>query len=167
MTAWALCLLLLCAALACGHAEPEDARPSVVVTIFPQYDFIRAIAGDLVKLEMLVKPGSEVHGFDPTFAEVSTILHADLFVYVGGESDRWTEDVLNRSDHAVNAISLLEVVDALDEETVEGMQAEEEEDEDEPEFLPPIMSKEEAFRAPVYPGGQRGRNAAQPGGEDR
>lgn len=128
MTAWALCLLLLCAALACGHAEPEDARPSVVVTIFPQYDFIRAIAGDLVKLEMLVKPGSEVHGFDPTFAEVSTILHADLFVYVGGESDRWTEDVLNRSDHAVNAISLLEVVDALDEETVEGVQAEEEEE---------------------------------------
>jgi hypothetical protein len=43
----------------------------------------------------------------------------------------------------------------------------EEEDEFEPDVLPPIMSKEEAFRAPVYPGGQRGRNAAQPGGEDR
>ena len=42
----------------------------------------------------------------------------------------------------------------------------EEEDEDEPEFLPPIMSKEEAFRAPVYPGGQRGKSGAQPGGED-
>ena len=43
---------------------------------------------------------------------------------------------------------------------------EEEEDEYEPDVLPPIMSKEEAFRAPVYPGGQRGRNGGQPGGED-
>ena len=128
MIASALCLLLLCAAPACGKPEPEDARPSVVVTIFPQYDFIRAIAGDLVNLTMLVKPGSEVHGYDPTFAEVSTILHADLFVYVGGESDRWVEDVMRKSDHALNTISLLSVVDALDEETVEGMQAEEEEE---------------------------------------
>lgn len=125
---WTLCLLLLGAALACGNAEPKDERPSVVVTIFPQYDFIRQIAGDLVNLTMLVKPGSEVHGYDPTFAEVSTILHADLFVYVGGESDRWVEDVLNKSDHAVKTLSLLDVVETLEEETVEGMQTEEEEE---------------------------------------
>ncbi len=124
----ALCLLLLCTAPACKTTGPKDARPSVVVTIFPQYDFIRQIAGDLVDLTMLVKPGSEVHGYDPTFAEVSTILHADLFVYVGGESDRWVEEVLNKGDQRINAISLLETVDALDEETVEGMQAEEEEE---------------------------------------
>ena len=43
---------------------------------------------------------------------------------------------------------------------------EEEEDEYEPDVLPPIMSKEEAFRAPVYPGGQRGRSGVQPGGKD-
>ena len=40
------------------------------------------------------------------------------------------------------------------------------EDEYEPDVLPPIMSKEEAFRAPVYPGGQRGRSGVQPGGKD-
>ena len=125
-----LCLLLLCTTFACGHSVAKDSRPSVVVTIFPQYDFIRQIAGDLVNLTMLVQPGSEVHGYDPTFAEVSTILHADLFVYVGGESDRWVEGVFNKSDHEVNAVSLLSMVDALDEETVEGMQTEEEEDED-------------------------------------
>ncbi len=130
---WTLCALLLCAAFACTPKEPEKTRPSVVVTIFPQYDFIRAIAGDLVDLTMLVQPGSEVHGFDPTFSEVSTILHADLFVYVGGESDRWVTDVLQKSDRTINAISLLDLVDALDEETVEGMQTEEEGEETEPD----------------------------------
>ena len=121
-----LCALLL-APLGCRQAEPADTRPSVVVTIFPQYDFIRAIAGERVRLLMLTKPGSEVHGYDPTFQEVSEILHSDLFVYVGGESDNWVEDVLKKSDKTVNTLMLMELCDTLDEETVEGMQAEEEE----------------------------------------
>ena len=122
----ALLALAFAAAFGCAKPEPKDARPSVVVTIFPQYDFIRAIAGERVRLTMLCKPGSEVHGYDPTFSEVSEILNADLFVYVGGESDKWVEDVLKKSDKPINAISLLSMVDALDEETVAGMQAEEE-----------------------------------------
>lgn len=127
-----LAFVLLCGALACGAKEtPEpDGRPSVVVTIFPQYDFIRAIAGDAVRLTMLVRPGSEVHGFDPTFAEVQEILTSDLFVYAGGESDKWVENVLEKTDAQVNAISLLDTVDTLDEERTEGMQGEAE---DEPE----------------------------------
>ncbi len=127
-----LALVLLCGAFACGAKEtPQtDGRPSVVVTIFPQYDFIRAIAGDAVRLTMLVKPGSEVHGFDPTFSEVQEILTSDLFVYVGGESDKWVNDVLSKTDAPVNAVALLDMVDTLDEERTEGMQGEAE---DEPE----------------------------------
>ena len=120
-----ICTLLL-AACGCGRQAPADDRPSVVVTIFPQYDFIRTIAGDRVRLSMLAKPGSEVHGYDPTFSEVAGILNADLFVYIGGESDNWVETVLNKAETPVNALALLPAVDALDEETVPGMQAEEE-----------------------------------------
>lgn len=124
--------VLLCGAFACGAPKDRqtDERPSVVVTIFPQYDFIRAIANDAVRLTMLVKPGSEVHGFDPTFSEVQEILSSDLFVYVGGESDKWVEDVLEKTDAPVNALSLLSMVDTLDEERAESMQGEAE---DEPE----------------------------------
>ena len=122
-----LCVILIAAAIGCGAGRQADARPSVVVTIFPQYDFIRAIAGDRVQLTMLVKPGSEVHGYDPTFSEVSEILNADLFVYVGGESDRWVEDVISKTDKSVRTLKLMDMVDALDEETIEGMQTEEEE----------------------------------------
>lgn len=123
-----LCLTALLALSACTPPADVDSRPSVVVTIFPQYDFIRAIAGDRVRLTMLVKPGSEVHGYDPTFSEVSEILNADLFVYAGGESDRWVEETLEKSDRRVKALALLDMVDAVDEETVEGMQTEAEEE---------------------------------------
>ena len=123
-----LCAVLLTAACGCKADEKTDDRPSVVVTIFPQYDVVRAIAGERVRLTMLVKPGSEVHGYDPTFSEVSGILRADLFVYAGGESDKWVEDVLNRADEPIRAVSLLAMTDALDEEILPGMQAEEEEE---------------------------------------
>ena len=130
-----LCLIMLVPLIGCATKQETDTRPSVVVTIFPQYDFIRAIAGDRVRLTMLVKPGSEVHGFDPTFSEVSEILNADLFVYVGGESDKWVEDVFKKSDRQVNALKLTELAYTLDEETVEGMQAEEEEEAEKDEHV--------------------------------
>lgn len=126
ITATILFAVMLLPLFGCATQKEADPRPSVVVTIFPQYDFIRAIAGERVRLTMLARPGSEVHGFDPTFSEVSEILNADLFVYVGGESDRWVEGVLAKSDRQVRTLTLMEMVDTLDEETVEGMQTEEE-----------------------------------------
>ncbi len=126
----ALCTLLLLAALACGGTPKEKDKPTVVCTIFPQYDFVRQIAGDRVDLVMLVKPGSEVHGFDPSLAEMSEILDADLFVYVGGETDRWVDDMLRKNGKDLNAIALMDLVKTLDEELAPGMQGEAE---DEPE----------------------------------
>lgn len=117
-----LCTLFLFGVIACGGPAPETHKPKVVVTIFPQYDFIRRIAGDRVELRMLAKPGSEVHGFDPSMSEMSEILESDLFVYVGGETDRWVDDLLRTNGGGLNAVALMDLVDTLDEEITEGMQ---------------------------------------------
>ena len=125
-----LCALLFAASFACiNPAEAKD-RPVVVCTIFPQYDFIRQIAGDRVELRLLAKPGTEIHGFDPSLKEMTEILNADLLVYVGGETDRWVSDLLEKSDRTLNAVALIDLVDTVDEEHVEGMQGRAE---DEPE----------------------------------
>ncbi|MBR0507301.1 MAG: zinc ABC transporter substrate-binding protein [Clostridia bacterium] len=122
-----LCALLALSALACGKPASETHKPKVVVTIFPQYDFIRRIAGDRVELQMLAKPGSEVHGFDPSMKEMSEILEADLFVYVGGETDRWVDDLLRTNGAGLNTVALIDLVDTVDEEIPEGMQGDAEE----------------------------------------
>ena len=44
----------------------EKEKISVVATIFPQYDFVRQIAGENVELKMLLKPGEETHSYEPT-----------------------------------------------------------------------------------------------------
>lgn len=120
----ALCIALLLCALACDKTQKEAEKPTVICTIFPQYDFVRQIAGDRVNLVMLVKPGSEVHGFDPSLSEMSAILDSDLFVYVGGETDAWVQDLLEKNGKSLNAIALMDLVDTVDEEHVQGMQGE-------------------------------------------
>ena len=48
----------------CGvkQEEPDDGKLKIVTTIFPQYDFVRAIAGGTgaVNVRMLLSPGEEV-----------------------------------------------------------------------------------------------------------
>lgn len=108
-------------------AIAESATPlAVVTTIFPQYDFVRAIAGNTgaVNLTMLLKPGAETHSYEPTPQDIISIRNADLFIYVGGESDAWVEDILSSmTDSAVKTLKLMDMVPTVAEETVEGMQS--------------------------------------------
>ena len=79
----------------------------------------------------LLNNGTDLHSFQPTANDIMKISSCDLFVYVGGESDEWVEDVLKE---AVNkdmvTINLLDVLGdkVVEEELVEGMQGEEEEE---------------------------------------
>jgi len=126
---------LMCTALASGlvscteqgSPEQSDERISVVTTIFPQYDFVRQIAGDNVSLTMLLKPGSESHTYEPTPQDIVKIQECDLFIYNGGEGDMWVDTILESVKKPVNTIKLMECVDTVEEEIIEGMQHEHEE----------------------------------------
>ena len=133
ITIWLLLCFLPALALAgCSAAGREkeagqtapDGRPKiqVITTIFPPYDFVRQVGGDYVEADMLLKPGMEAHSYEPSPRDIIRITESDLFLYAGGESDVWVEDLLEGSDSHVHAHSLLEWVEPLEEETAEGMQ---------------------------------------------
>lgn len=73
-----------------------DAPLSVVSTIFPPYDFVRQIAGGNVTLTMLLPPGTESHSFEPSPQDIIRIQNADVFLYIGGETDAWVDASLIR-----------------------------------------------------------------------
>lgn len=139
----------LCGCTAAGNGEenfPEDQKKlRIVTTIFPQYDFVRQIAGDNVSLTMLLKPGEETHSYEPTPQDIIAIQNADLFIYVGGENDEWVEDILESPEmEDVKRLRLVDCVgNILSEEHVEGMKEErghshedeEEENHDEEEYF--------------------------------
>ena len=123
----------LCGCSAAKKADNND-KLKIVTTIFPEYDWVNNILGDNASnadVTMLLDNGVDLHSFQPTAADVLKISECDLFIYVGGESDEWVEDVLKEATNKdMIAINLLEVLGdkVVEEEIVEGMQAEEEDE---------------------------------------
>ncbi len=102
-------------------------RLQVVTTIFPQYDFARQIAGDSADVYMLLKPGEEIHSYEPTPQDIKMIQSSDLFVYTGGENDVWVENILaslEEENGGPHAVRLLDLVETYEEESLEGMMPE-------------------------------------------
>ena len=110
-------ILLICAVLLCGCGAQnikETDKPCIVTTIFPLYDFVRAVGGEKVDVKMLIKPGTEVHSYDPVPSEIKSIYDADLFLYIGGESETWVDKILG--DTTTNSYALIQSVELLYEE---------------------------------------------------
>ncbi len=129
-----LAMLLLCACVACGGAStaPDDKETkedglSIVATIFPPYDFARVVGGDAVTVTQLLPPDTEAHGYEPTLGDLSLIESCDLFLYIGGETDAWVDELLATLDgKGPRCLALIDTVSVVTEETVAGMEGEEE-----------------------------------------
>lgn len=117
----------------------QNSKKLIVCTIFPQYDWCREILGskaDNFNLVLLLDKGTDLHSFQPTFADIAKVSSSDLFVYIGGESDNWVSDALKEAKNKnLAALNLMEKLgnDVKEEELVEGMQGETEEN-DETEY---------------------------------
>lgn len=138
--------IILCAVLAaavltgCVINTAQVNKIKVVVTIFPQYDWVRQIIGDKFKdnydLTLLLDNGVDLHSYQPTADDIIKISDCDLLIYTGGESDGWLQKLLSKEENKdIKALNLLEALgdDVLKEEIKEGMQAEEEEEGEEEE----------------------------------
>lgn len=75
--------------------DSSDKKVKVITTLFPQYDFVREIAGDKVDVTLLVKPGVETHSYEPTSKDIMEINKADMFVYTGEYMETWAKDILD------------------------------------------------------------------------
>ena len=134
---------------ACGADKSGD-KPSdnsgklkIVTTVFPEYDWVMQILGkeaENAELTLLLDNGVDLHSYQPTVDDIVKISDCDLFIYVGGESDEWVEDMLAQSQNKnMLTVNLLDALGSSikEEEVKEGMQGEEEEGEEteeEPEY---------------------------------
>lgn len=108
-----LCLcLMLCGCTAQPEKPHDETKLQIVCTSFPAYDFAREIAGDRAELTLLIKPGSEVHSYEPTPKDMIRIQESDLFICNGGESEQWAETLITPK---LNTIYMMDCVDAVEE----------------------------------------------------
>lgn len=114
--------------------QTQTDQLKIVSTIFPGYDFARTIAGDNADVTMLIYPGSEIHSYEPSPQDIINIQDSDVFIYVGGESEAWVEKIIaNLDTNHTKIVRMMDAVDLVKEELVEGMEPEHE-DEDEVEY---------------------------------
>ncbi|MDO4740783.1 MAG: metal ABC transporter substrate-binding protein, partial [Eubacteriales bacterium] len=93
-------------------ARAQQEPLSIVTTIFPEYDFARAVAGDLAQITMLIKPGAESHSYEPTPMDILAIQKCDVFICVGGENDAWAQRILSGLDTTnMRIIRLMDIVE--------------------------------------------------------
>ena len=132
----ALAIILGINILTCCKHTVSNEKTSIVCTIFPQYDWVRQILGDNagdLDLILLIKNNIDLHSYQPSFDDIGRISTCDLFIYVGGESDRWVEDALKKATNEnMVVINLLEELGnaAKAEEIKEGMEVEDVEEEE-------------------------------------
>lgn len=106
-----------------GNKNKSNAKYKVVVSNFASYDFLRAIIGENkdVELTFLIGPGKDAHSYDPTAQDLIKIQDSDLFVYVGGEMEKWSDKVLNSLDTSGTEIMCIaEFVETMKEKDVDG-----------------------------------------------
>ncbi len=129
VTVFLLLFVMLFSFVSCAEQTQSD-KLQVYATNFTPFDFVRQIGGERVEVTMLISPGSESHYYEASLATLSEISAADLFIYVGGESDAWVEnsrEVLTSDD--LVCLPLIDRVATLQEELAEGMEAEDGEEE--------------------------------------
>ena len=101
---------------------------SIVCTTFPQYDWVKNILGkeaECFNVTLLLDNGVDMHSYQPTVKDIAIAGSADLFIYVGGESDTWVADALKEAKNKdLKAINLMDALgnSVKEEEIVEGMQ---------------------------------------------
>lgn len=106
-----------------GNKNKSNAKYKVVASNFASYDFLRAIIGDNkdVELTFLLGPGKDAHSYDPTAGDLIKIQDSDLFVYVGGEMEKWSDKVVDSLDTTgTEIICIADFVETMEEKEVDG-----------------------------------------------
>ena len=110
--AFAVSSLLAPLCISCNGIN--NGKSKIITTIFPEYDWVMNVLGDKkdnFDVSMLLDSGVDLHSYSPTPKDIVEISNCDMFVYVGGESDAWVDDVLKDAKNKdMKVINLMEVL---------------------------------------------------------
>lgn len=108
----AVAAVLGAAATACGPSEPTGSGLPVVAGFYPLQFVAERVGGDRVTVANLTQPGAEPHDLELSPRQMGTITDAALVVYVRGFQPAVDEAVDQSGVAAVDAASLVPVIEA-------------------------------------------------------
>ena len=110
----------------------DSSKLNIVATSFSSYDFAKQIVKDKANVVFLMEPGADEHSYEPTATDLIKIKNADIFIYIGGEMEKWSDKILESDIIDREKTTIIKVTDCIDlvyETEVDGAEPEEEEEE--------------------------------------
>ena len=134
-----------------GGAKGDTSKPKlkIVATIFPEYSWTKELLGSHekdVEITLLAKKGVDMHSYQPSAEDILRIANCDLFLYVGGESDKWANKALKEGGNPKRRVlNLMKLIGnrAKVEEEVEGMEKHDHHDHDKDAHAHPKKDKQD------------------------
>jgi len=120
----------------CETKSSDKSKIHINCTTYAEYDWANRIVGDKkdkFEINYLLDKGVDMHSFQPTAQDVTKVSTSEIFLGVGGESEKWADDILKEKlNKDMEVIKIMDVLGdkAKEEEIVEGMQEEDEHDHD-------------------------------------
>ncbi|MGL5540057.1 MAG: metal ABC transporter solute-binding protein, Zn/Mn family [Erysipelotrichaceae bacterium] len=71
----------------------DESKVVIVTTLFPIYDFSKALLKEKAEVVLLLPPGVESHSYDPSPRDMILIKNADLFVYTSDAMEPWVSSL--------------------------------------------------------------------------
>lgn len=90
----------------CGEKSQADAsgKKRIVTSFTIIADMAREVAGDAAIVESITKPGSEIHGYEPTPKDIVKAQQADLVLWNGMNLELWFEKFFEKVDDVPYAV---------------------------------------------------------------
>lgn len=114
------------------NKKNEEGKLNIVVTSFSCYDFSKQITGDNANVTLLLAPGVDSHSYEPTASDLAKLKDADVFIYIGGDMEKWVDKVLESDTIDTSKTKLIKVTDCIEtveEKEVDGAEEHEHHDE--------------------------------------
>lgn len=78
--------------------QKNEDKIQAVATFYPIYEITKEILGENGQVDLLIKAGIEVHGFEPSTKDLTKIQDADVFVYADENMETWVPDLTQSID---------------------------------------------------------------------
>lgn len=113
MQFYLLIIFLLFTGTAFAEEMPDPRTHRVVVSIAPYKFFVDALAGDSVKVELLVPPGTSFHDYEPTPRQVLNVSYADLWFRIGESFENRALNALRSHNPRMRVIDLRDGINLI------------------------------------------------------
>ena len=101
-------MLILCIfVIGCDSNQLNDF--TIVATIFPHYDIVKAIVKDKANVKLAIDPGVDSHNYDPSVQGILDIKKADLFIYTGEFMEKWATDLKTDPNSYLNLSQIKDI----------------------------------------------------------